>query len=245
MINKEDIENNFTDIEELPEGIMKFKDVVPAFSLIYYFRYNTINESDLLVVVKDVDDDIFAEALIRAASSVHYLHSSLSKHAFSHESNFSFTHMLLVPPQYHSYFRGRLDRERTNLFLVLPIFNCEFSGSESVELFYRIRREIVPSLDWKRGPSPLAMVRFNNQKTGGGTAGGSSVPIRYDVLKDEIYRLDGVISGFIEVTNYRGNYLEILSMKPGMYSVRFQDGSHGKNLDYEKVINEVWRFLSE
>jgi hypothetical protein len=244
MLNDDDVLNNFTDIVDLAGDVLKFKDVIPAFTYVYYLTKDTNSVRNILVVVQNREDDIYAKKLLKAGGETPYNPSGLYKCAFNPENDYLFTHILVVPPQYHSYFKGRLDAERTELFLVFPVYQYEFSGDESVELFYQLRREIVPTLDWNRAPSPKAMVRFDNPKTGGGTIGATAIPFRYTVLKEEIRNLDGVESGFVEVTSYRGDYFEVISNMSGVYSCRQQGQSSGRSLKYPEVIEELWLFLT-
>lgn len=247
MIKIEDIQRNFIDIVEFQNGALKFKDIVPAYSYIYYFINDKTNSRNVLAVSQDSEDDILAKLLLKAGCEAPNNISDLCKYAFCQgkEIGYPFTHCIMAPPQYHSYFKGRLDIERTDLFLVIPIFKCEFSGDESIELFYQLRREVVSTLDWKRTPNPKVMVRFDNPATGGGTTGKFPVPIRYNVLQEEICNLDGVMSGFIEVTSYRGDYAELLSPKLGTYSIRLQDQPCAKILNYSEVLDDLWLFLTE
>lgn len=245
MIKKSDIESNFSDLSELPENVLKFKDVVPAYTYVYYLQINAANNSDLLVVVQDAEDDYFSKLLLKEASSHKCVKSGLAKFPLTCERKYSFTHLLLAPPDFHSYFKGRLDSKRTDLFLAIPIYNCEFNGKETVELFCRIRREIVSTLNWGREPSPLAMVRFDNPQTGGGTTGSTAVPIRYDLLLNEVRNIEGVASAFIEVNNYRGHRLELLSPELENYTIRIQDQPPEHNCLYVDIVEKIRRFLTE
>lgn len=53
---------------------------------------------------------------------------------------------------------------------------------------------------------------FDNPGTETGTDG-AGVLMKYPALLSEIENLGGVISGFIEITNYNGQVVEVLSPK--------------------------------
>ena len=75
---------------------------------------------------------------------------------------------------------------------------------------------IIPSVNWDREVSPKIVLRFNNPRTGGGTSD-SGAFVKYDLLIREIRNLNGVTNGFIEITNYRGQAIEILSPREGEF----------------------------
>ena len=245
MLTYGEIRSNFDAPVELADGVLKFSDATPASTYFYYLQRDAVNRRDLLAVSEDADDDILAGNLLRAAGRVPYDISRLALASLDSGGGCVFSHVLLAPPEYHSYLKGILDAERQELLLVLPVFRSEFSGDESVELFYELRRRFFPTLDWRRSsPCPRVLVRFDNPDTGGGTFGDAPVPICYSVLRQEIQDLDGVTSGFIEVTNYLDEYAEVVSTGPGAYTFRKQDEPCSSACSHAELLGKLWRFLT-
>lgn len=128
--------------------------------------------------------------------------------------------MLLAPAHYHGNFIGALDEKRSELVLCAPIFHCEFSGNESIDEFHEMNVKRVHTDIWTRNPEPKIFVRFNNDKTGGGTKGNKYVLMSYARLIDEIHNLKGVINGFIDVRNYMDEIVSITSNSPDAYQLK-------------------------
>ena len=57
---------------------------------------------------------------------------------------------------------------------------------------------------------------FDNPRTGGGTDKDGAI-VSLETLMAEIDNLNGVSSGFIEITNYRDEVIEVLSPEDGHY----------------------------
>ncbi|QDU00737.1 hypothetical protein V6x_04130 [Gimesia chilikensis] len=243
MISQQDIEANFPDIEYLASDILMFQDIVPAFKFLYYFMPDHRSQRDLLLVTDGYRDDQFAQSILLAAQQLAGCQTGLTKHPFGMPDKYGFTHLLLVPPDFHSYFKGRLDQERQELFLVLPIHQCEYSGNESRELFIEMRQRTNPALDWQREVTPQALLRFENPRTKGGAGNSNGVPVKYSLIDQEIRNLNGIESGFLEVTGVSGDYVEILSPSPDKYSFRNQHDDEARTMSQDEVINAVWEFL--
>lgn len=108
-----------------------------------------------------------------------------------------------MPNTYHGSLKGRLESKRDNLFLCIPIHRCEFSGGESEAEFKEMIRRSIPVFRWDRNVCPKIKVYFDNPGTEAGTDE-AGVLMKYPTLLSKIESLNGVVSGFIEITNYRG-----------------------------------------
>ncbi|EDL61157.1 hypothetical protein [Gimesia maris] len=243
MISQQDIEANFFDIETITSDILKSQDIVPAFKFLYYFMPDPLSQRDLLLVTDGYHNDQFAQSLLLAVEQLDGGQSVLSKHQIDIPNEYNFTHLLLVPPDFHSYFKGRLDEERKELYLVLPIHNCEYSGSELKELFVEMRHHTNPALDWRRVITPKALLRFENPRTQGGAGSSSGVPVSFTMIDQEIRNLNGVESGFMEVFGFRDDYVEIQSPNQDVYTLRSQYDEEARTMSQKEVIIAVWEFL--
>src|SRR5437016_5490914 len=112
MITQDMLINNFVDVESMPFGVFKFKDIVPSFSLIYYLKSGLHESRDLLLVAKNHDDDSLAAEMVQTFSDESSPSSSLRKCRLPKRTRHGFTHALFVPSRFHKFFKGRLDKER-------------------------------------------------------------------------------------------------------------------------------------
>lgn len=242
MISTQDILDNFSDVEDVGNGVSKFRDIVPALTFCYYFTGSLGSQRNLLTVTDGFENDQFAEVVLRAAQNANFETDGLDKQQLLASNEYQMTHLLFAPCQFHDYFKGRLDQQRKELYLVLPIHDCEFSGNESLELFREIRKNINSGLNWRRDKAPKVLIRFENPKTGGGASDG--VPVGLPLLDREIDNLNGVPSGFIEVTNFQGYFAEILSPENGRYLFRTQFDDEARPVSRETVVGEVLKFVT-
>lgn len=163
---------------------------------------------DLLVVSEGVEDDAFAMQVIRSVSCG--LKANMPTVVDLVENARGFTHVLVVSSEYHGYLRGVEGLDRSNLNLCIPIYRCEFSGNESIEEFKLLNFDRVPTLHWQRGRFPRLRVYFDNPRTGAGTTESGAFFKMSDLLR-EIEEMNGVSEGFLEITNWRRQVLEVLS----------------------------------
>ena len=160
------------------------------------------------------------------------------------KNKYNFSALLLAPPAYHSEFKGRLDAKRDHLVLCIPIHRCEFLGDESVDDFYGLRMNIVPTMNWKREAFPKIILRYDNPKTQGGTVHDSGVFAKYDTVLREVDLLDGVPKGFIEIINYKNQVIEVLSPKEGVFVlIRERDDATRQPLDKANLLQKLHSFL--
>ncbi|MBI6578441.1 hypothetical protein YA0001_23865 [Pseudomonas viridiflava] len=212
MIKAKELSEEFEDVREISKNIFFLQDIMKKYTYNYWLS-SAVNQ-DLLVVSEKIIDDAFALQVIDSAPR-QLFKDKPTIYQLSH-SSMNFTHVIAVPSSYHGYFNGRDGIDRTNLFLCVPIFRCEFSGDESVNEFKAMRLNSVPTLDWGRDAHPKLRVYFDNPKTGGGTVE-EGVLFKLPVLLDEVVRLENVADGFIEITNWRADILEVLSGSKDQY----------------------------
>jgi hypothetical protein len=241
MITEKMITDNFEDVQRMDDDIIKFKELLPDFKDIYYLGFLKSDNINIIVISRNIEDDVFASELIRVASSQNKF-LNLLKFRHNIENKYGFDSALMAGSQYHSYFKGRLDDVRDTLYLCLPIFECEFSGNESVKLFYEMRRFLIKSLNWNRSITPRIMLRFENPKTKAGTIGKNYYPVDFNVVKTEIINLNGVPNGVVEILNYRDEYVNIISISQDRYILK----KNGKILCdgyYSSIEENLWKFL--
>jgi hypothetical protein len=244
VLTRADIEDNFSDVVDLGEGIIKGCDEFPNKIIYNYVRLgdDASGGNDFLLVSEQNDDEDFAKrvfsCVVQPANNTDLIVCDLT------ENRYGLTHLLIAPKTYFSHFKGRLDEEREQLYLCVPIFRAEFSGRESINDFFEMRRHLIDTLDWNRSFSPRVLLRFDNPKTGGGTNGDALVT--YDTLLREIDKLNGAAEGFIEIKNYRGEVLEILSADMGTFIlIRNRDDSRRELMSQAALLEQVWRFLKD
>jgi hypothetical protein len=244
MLKPRDLTERFPDAVKLADDFYRLKDVVPAFTYHYYvwLAEKTSSGKDLLAVSETRYDDDFASHILRSLAR-EAIADELQIRELAPYGKYKFNALLTAPPDYHSYFKGRLDAERKQLFFCCPIYRYEFGGNETSEEFYALRRDIVPTLDWQREPAPKIVLRFDNPKTGGGTVKRRRIFAKRELLLQEIDKLSGVENGFIEIGNYRGNTAEIRSAKRDVYKLRL-DGKEEAPLGKEQVRERVGQFLT-
>jgi len=243
MITEKIISDNFVDVQRIADDILKFKDFLPDFKYVYYLGYPNSKSKNILMVSRDLEDDAFASELIRFAFSQNKK-SCLLKFRHQIENKYGFDSAILASPKYHSYFKGRLDNERDALYLCLPIYDCEFSGHESVELFDEMCCFLIASQDWSRSFTPSVLLRFDNPKTKGGTIGENYYPVKFDVVMNEVANLSGVSNGFIEVLNYCDKWARINSLAADQYIMEVQGNIIWKG-DYSEIKEILWKFFTQ
>ena len=196
----------------------------------YNYWLGTTGSYDLLVVSEGDEDDAFAIQVIRSVSCG--LKTNMPTVMDLVENARGFTHVLVVPSEYHGYLKGVEGLDRSNLFLCIPIYRCEFSGDESIEEFKLLNFDMIPTLHWQREKFPKLRVYFDNPKTGAGTTE-SGAFFEMSGLLREVDEMNGVSEGFLEITNWRGQVLEVLSPSHDEYIVITE------RVDEEKVSKDA------
>ena len=244
MLTRKNLEDNFSGLYDLGDGIFRCEDVLPKSTFFYYVMLgrDVGNARDILLLSANEADDDFALFIF------HNQPGEIRNSPFdifelpSNKRNFS--NLAFVREDCHEYFKGRLDKEREKLTFCFPVHKFEFTGSESREEFSILRKETIPILDWARQPSPKIMLRFDNPRTKSGT-GNSDVFVKFELLEREIRNLSGVTNGFIEIANYKGQVVEVLSpSEESFVLIRNRDDNDRQNLRSKELLKVVFDFLT-
>lgn len=240
MITYDDLVNKFGEsVEELKRNLFKFKIELPKFTIFYYLL-SSDDAGDILLSSKKNEDDDFAFR-IYAQLSITETICALKK--IDLDSNkYGFDSLLLIPSNYHNNLRGILDNKRDNLILCAPIFHYEFSGEESVDEFREMSTKKIFINEWTRKPVPKVFIRFDNPKTRAGTIGDKYVLTSDSYLMSEVYNLNGIENGFIDIRNYTDDVLNITSNVDGTYRLKSKAGE--SVLDGLSLSNEINDFLT-
>ena len=207
MTIKDLLENEYDDVVVKSGDMFFFQDETKTYVINYWLKAREDN-SKLLVVSQDYIDDALAEIIVDSAPVLSLKDKpSIFPIAAGEHSSSLFTHIIVFPKSYHGYVKD-VGIDRGDLYWCVPVFRCEFSGEESVEEFKGMRVHFVPVLDWKR--TIRLKVYFDNPKTGAGTDETRAL-VKYMTLLQEVDNLEGVSNGFIELENYKGEVVEVLS----------------------------------
>ncbi|OQR26362.1 hypothetical protein BWR59_31615 [Pseudomonas sp. Bc-h] len=236
MFSKQDLLGSFPTVEESGYGHYFFQHTLPK--TVFQYCLKSSSSRDLLTVCEDVVDRDFAALVLDQAP---HLLSPLKPTLYNlADNNYGFTHVLSVPSSYHSSLKGGLESKREKLYLCIPIFRCEFSGDESEAEFKEMMQRMVPVFKWKRKVHPKLKVYFDNPGTGAGTYEAGAL-LKYPTLISEVENLNGIVSGFIEVTNYKGEVVEVLSPAPDTYSL-IRNRSDEKSMSLPELIKDISAF---
>jgi hypothetical protein len=239
MLRREDLEAKFAGVTDVGPGVVRFKDALPKVTWFYYVRPG--QDADLLLVSEGNPDDAFALAVLSPLDGV----AAGAEPALRPlgANSYGFDQLLLVPPSYHTFFRGRLDDHRPRLVLCVPIHRGEFSGRESAAEYDTLRKEVVPIASWTRTAAPKTVLRFENPQTRSGTGQGY-VLVKVPLVLREIDSLEGVAKGFIELLNYQEQVIEVLSPRPGVFTlIRDRDDATRTEMGKAEVVQAVKDFL--
>lgn len=239
MFSKQDLLESFPVVDERDFGYYFFQHKLPK--LVYEYCLKSAMDRDLLTVTEDTVDRNFAIKVVDQAP----LDLSREKPTLYELSgnDYGFTHVLAVPSSYHSSLKGKLEPKRGNLFLCIPIFRCEFTGDESEAEFRDMISRMIPAFKWQRHTFPKLRVYFDNPTTASGTAE-DGVLMKVSTLVSEIENLNGVVSGFIEITNYKTKVVEILSPEVDVYTL-IRDRSAEVTLSVDELKKEILAFAQE
>lgn len=236
MITRNDLSQEFGDVHEA-NGCCFAEYAVATYSIHCCLRL--MADQTVAVVSRNISDPDFAASVaLRAPTNL--LRDRPTIFELPHNVR-GFSHAMAVPSTYHGFLNQIEDR--AGLFLCVPIHRCEFSGNETAEAFRQAAAHVVPVYEWDRDRQPKVSLYFDNPRTGGGTdEAGALVPLR--VLVAEIDTLSGVPDGFIEITNYRGEVIEVLSPHERIY-VLIRNRQDEELMDRASVISAVEKFTTE
>ncbi|MDZ3991666.1 hypothetical protein PspTeo4_11240 [Pseudomonas sp. Teo4] len=102
-------------------------------------------------------------------------------------------------------------------------------------------QRMIPVFRWDRDVCPKIKVYFDNPVTETGTHE-AGVLMKYPTLLSEIDNLSGVVSGFIEVTNYKGDVVEILSASKGVFTL-IRNRKDEDVLTHSKLVEALNSFV--
>lgn len=232
---------NFYPVDDLGDGLVRCGDELPKKTIHTYFKLPAADGFAPFVVSDDFIDDGFAAMVLKTVGDQaveHLTKSALPANAYG------FTHVLSAPQAYHVQLKGRLDAERPRTTLCIPIFESEFSGSETPEAFGLLSGRIVPTSDWRRAPHPKIALRFDNPKTKGGTGEGY-VLVGFDLVLREVDNLLGVADGFIEILNHRDEVLELLFSHGDTFTlIENRDDAAGHQIGRAALGDRLLAFLT-
>ena len=192
-----------------------------------------------MVVFEGGGDAIFSASIVDQAPVELSLIESVIYKIF--DNLYGFTHALAVPSNFHSVLKDKFESRRNKLFLCIPIFRFEFSGEESELEFKEIAQRLVPVFKWTRTVPPKIRVYFDNPGVGTGTHE-SGVLFKFNTLISEVESLNGVVSGFIEITNYKGEVIEVLSPADEIYTFIRNRVSH-EEVDFSSLVQKLEIFV--
>ena len=158
-------------------------------------------------------------------------------------SEIKMDHAMFLKPEGHSLLKTENSFLHAHTLVAFPIYDCEFSGDESAEEIVLMRKEFVATIDWNRNPQPKVRLRFDNPQTKGGTIGKHLGFSKLETVQREIRNLSGVQKGFIEMENFKGTRIKIISTKDDYYSIY---NGHEKELcagSLKTTLNTVSHFL--
>lgn len=232
---------NFYPVDDLGDGLVRCSDELPRRTIHTYFKLPATDGFTPFVVSDDFVDDAFAATVLKTVGDLGVERLTKTKLP---TNAYGFTHVLSAPRAYHAHLKGRLDAERARATLCVPIFESEFSGSETPETFGLLFGRVVPTSDWRRAPHPKIALRFDNTKTKGGTGDGY-VLARFDLVLRETDNLLGVADGFIEILNHRDEVVELLFSQADMFTlIENRDDAAGVQISREALQEWLWVFLT-
>lgn len=237
MISRNALLKTYDSVEVLAGNVYFFQDEMQAYTYNYWLC--AFGEKDLIVVSQDHVITLLALDVI-ASASAGCVASSTPTIVDLKTSASTFTHLMIVPCHYHGYFKGVDGVDRRALYWCMPIHRCEFSGSESEDDFREMRFHYVPVLDWKRKAHPKLLVYFDNPKTGGGTDEAGAFH-QWSELLQVISELNGVTNGFIEITNYQGQVMEVLSPAQDVFLL-IRNRKDEEYLEFPLLVEALTRF---
>lgn len=236
MFTKDDLLRSYTGVEEDGDYYFFQLELSDTFD---EYCLKSADGLDLLVISENIVDREFSKSVLSQASGV-FSQNKVSIFKIS-ENKYGFTHSLILPNTYHGVFKGKLEHKRENLYLCVPIYRCEFSGDESAEEFKSMIQRMIPVFSWDRKVCPKIKIYFDNPETESGTDEAGAL-IKYPTLLSEIENLNGVCSGFIELTNYKGGVIEILSPQRDVFTL-IRNRKDEEDMDLSMLTEALDRFL--
>lgn len=108
---------------------------------------------------------------------------------------------------FHDTFSVKFPDIQKQTIVVFPIYRCEFSGTESPEIFKLMRKEFVPTLDWDRPPFCKATVAFENKSTG--VKSSNRGLAKQEFIFKELHAFKGGAGSSMEIENFLGQRVTV------------------------------------
>lgn len=242
MLTENNLLEQFGEIENINQDVFLCPFELPTKTINNYIKINDPQDLDFILISLNLRNDEFANYLFENLPEQIDL-TTISRNPIP-ANKYGFSDILLVPPTYHSQLKGIFEKERESLIWCIPIHRYEFSGNESKEELQDMYIRTVPVQDWKRQGVPKIKIYFRNPKTKGGTINKNPVIFKYEYLIREIKNINGVENGFLEITNYKNEVIEIVSPLEGQYFLILnRDDSKRVLKTIDQIIEAVDLFL--
>lgn len=182
----------------------------------YYFHSVRGKLPDLVTTCSDAEDPDFAVWLLEAvASRIDTCNDAPLKFGFSKPNSFGFDSVLALQSPYHGHLKGVLNDKHATLVQCVPIHNCEFTGTESVEE-YRQWQTRVGVERWKRNPYPFVAMEFENPRS---AYGNPMQRTSMEACLSCLSELIGVTKGFAKIANVKGDIILIKPLSHKRYQI--------------------------
>lgn len=192
---------------------------IPAFRDTYYLTESCDHRADWLMVVRSDEDDDFAVSVLQTVLDRNLEPSNVPRKVpLTFPNPYEFEMAFVVGPNYHGYLEGALDDQRSNLYLCVPSYDCEFSGTETVEEFsymwihtftHRLKRPICPKIK-ARWMNPVIQSHTNDR----------FVPCTSATVAREVKNLEGVSEGWLEIMNFQDQQIHLAFSNDNQYLIR-------------------------
>jgi hypothetical protein len=102
-------------------------------------------------------------------------------------------------------------------------------------------QRMIPVFRWGRSVCPKIKVYFDNPETEAGTVE-AGVLMKFPTLLTEIDNLNGVVNGFVEVTNYKGEVVEVLSPSKEVFTL-IRNRKDEEVLSHSQLVEALSSFV--
>ncbi len=220
--------------------IFTYSDETPAASF-HHFLTLAKDEQMLLCTSFKVGDDQLAQTVLREAKSfVSTVELTKPLTIIPSAKLGPFDAFAMLSHEAHSLYETIDENVFRATVVVFPVYKCELDGTESSDLIRMIRRDLLPTLQWDREPSPKIHASFVNGKTGVRSVSKklklASLPEIISILK----QIEGCQNSWVEMRNWLGETLKIEFVND--YQWRLDSGTAGNLSALDKVVSFVQSF---
>lgn len=124
----------------------------------------------------------------------------------------NFDSLILLPPTHHKSHKEFSQELHDKTYIVIPIFKCEFSDSET-PVTVDVLRGFDPLNDWGRSPSPKIQMEYRIDSTGERSKNFGFISFRS--TKAALSNLQDSDSGFVKLVNYKGGIFHAVKVHSG------------------------------